>query len=129
VVRGIGPFVLLCGAAALLWVPLSAVRREVLVERAVATFGAALDARLRRTGVCPEVPLSGGGELAQLLLQDGDLAATPCNPDTGLPYGAVDLETDLLFYAPIDGGRGYRLEVLDAEGEAVVAVRVGPGPR
>ncbi|MBK8980178.1 MAG: hypothetical protein IPM29_30115 [Planctomycetes bacterium] len=115
-------------ALAVLHGPARALRRQLLADRAVRELGDALDAQLARTGRCPDVPSLGGAELALWLHASGDLPTVPLNPDTGAPFGSVDLETDLLFYEPLPGARGYRLEVLDATGERVVAVRVGMRP-
>lgn len=122
--RALAVTALVALALALLLAPARAVRREVLVDRALNALGDALDRRVARTGAVPAEPLLSGGELARLLREDGDLPEVPRNPDTGRPFGAVDLETDMVFFEATRGG--YRIEVLSADGREVVAVRVGP---
>ena len=124
--RLVAGVVLVVGVLVSLHGPARRLRREVLVERAVEALGDAVDAHLARTGRCPGASMLSGGELARLLVDAGDLAAIPRNPDTGEVFGTVALETDLVFYEPVQDGRGFRLEVLDERGLDVVAVRVGP---
>ncbi len=105
--------------------PLQRVRREVLVERCLDALDDALVERSKSAGGYPDEPFLSGGELAALLVAGGWLAELPANPDTGLPFGSVDLEPDLVFYDAPPGGDAYRLEVLDVAGERVVASRRG----
>ena len=100
--------------------PLRAVKREVLLDRALEALTAGLDAYRVAHGAFPLDAVLAGGELAQRLRTAGALDALPVNPDTGAPYGAVDLEPDHVWYTGDAAGATYLLEAMAPGGERVI---------